>query len=62
MNYSDSMKAILLATINELAQDPEKYAVKPGVDFTRNRKLGPESVKFILFNSQPVQTGWLHDK
>ena len=22
----------------------------------------PESVKFILFNSQPVQTGWLHDK
>lgn len=40
MNYSDSIKAILLATINELAQNPEKYAVKPGVDFTRNRKLG----------------------
>lgn len=40
MNYSDSIKTILLATINELAQNPEKYAVKPGVDFTRNRKLG----------------------
>lgn len=40
MNYSDSIKAILLAAINELANDPEKYAVKPGVDFIRNRKLG----------------------
>lgn len=40
MNYSDSIKAILLATIHELAQDPKKYAVKPGVDFTRKRKLG----------------------
>ena len=40
MNYSDSIKAILLATINELAAQPEKYAVKPGVDFIRNRKMG----------------------
>ena len=39
MNYSDSIKAILLATINELAEQPEKYAVKPGVDFIRNRKM-----------------------
>ena len=27
-----------------------------------DNKYVPESVKFILFNSQPVQTGWLHDK
>ena len=40
MNYSDSIKAILLATINELAEQPEKYAVKPGVNFIRNRKMG----------------------
>ena len=40
MNYSDFIKTILLATINELSQDPEKYAVKPNIDFTRNRKLG----------------------
>lgn len=40
MNYSDSIKAILLATINELSKIPENYAVKPGVDFIRNRKLG----------------------
>ena len=40
MNYSDSIKAILLAAINELSKIPENYAVKPGVDFIRNRKLG----------------------
>ena len=37
MNYSDSIKAILLAAINDLSKTPEKYAVKPGVDFIRNR-------------------------
>ena len=36
MNYS-SIKAILLAFF---PKTPEKYAVKPGVDFIRNRKLG----------------------
>ena len=40
MNYSDSIKAILLAAINDLSKTPEKYAIKPGVDFIRNRKLG----------------------
>lgn len=40
MKYSDSVKTILLAAIDELAADPEKYAKRPGRDFTRNRKLG----------------------
>lgn len=40
MKYSDSVKAILLAAIDELAANPEKYANRPGKDFTRNRKLG----------------------
>lgn len=40
MKYSDSVKAILLAAIDELAADPEKYAQRPGKDFTRCRKLG----------------------
>lgn len=40
MKYSDSVKAILLAAIDELAASPEKYAQKPGRDFTRNRKIG----------------------
>lgn len=40
MKYSDSVKALLLAAVEELAADPEAYAKKPGRDFTRNRKLG----------------------
>lgn len=40
MEYSDSVKAVLLAAIDGLAADPETYANKPGRDFTRNRKLG----------------------
>ena len=40
MKHSDSVKAILLAAIDSLAADPEKYAKRPGRDFTRNRKLG----------------------
>ena len=39
MNYSDSIKAILLAAINDLSKTPEKYAVKPGVDFIRTENL-----------------------
>lgn len=40
MNYSKAVKAMLLASINDLASAPEKYAVQPGKDFTRNRKIG----------------------
>ncbi|MDD3797503.1 MAG: IS4 family transposase [Lachnospiraceae bacterium] len=40
MKYSDSVKAILLATINEFASNPDDYAVHPAKDFSRNRKLG----------------------
>ena len=40
MKHSDAIKAMLLMTINEIAADPRKYAVNPGKDFTRNRKMG----------------------
>lgn len=40
MKYSDSVKTILLASIDELAAVPENYAKRPGRDFSRNRKLG----------------------
>lgn len=50
MNYSDSIKAILLAAINELSKIPENYAVKPGVDFIRNRKLGFKDYIFFIFS------------
>lgn len=40
MKNSDAIKAFLFASINEIAADPKKYAVNPGKDFTRNRKMG----------------------
>lgn len=40
MKNSDAIKALLFASINEIAADPKKYAVNPGKDFTRNRKMG----------------------
>ena len=52
MNYSDSIKAILLADINELSKIPENYAVKPGVDFIRNRKLGFKDYIFYFIFSK----------
>lgn len=40
MKNSDYVKVLLLTTIDELLSQPEKYAKKPGRDFTRNRKMG----------------------
>lgn len=40
MKYFNSIKAILLDTISEIAADPSKYSVNPGKDFSRNRKMG----------------------
>lgn len=40
MKNSDAIKALLFASINEISADPKKYALNPGKDFTRNRKMG----------------------
>ena len=52
MKYSDSVKAILLAAIDDLAADPEKYAKRPGRDFTRNRKLGFKRLILMLLTME----------
>lgn len=52
MKYSDSVKAILLAAIDDLAADPEKYAKRPGRDFTRNRKLGFKQLVLMLLTME----------
>ena len=52
MKHSDTTKAILLSTINEIAADPRKYAVSPGRDFTRNRKMGFNDTIMILLTME----------
>lgn len=36
----DVVKSTLLDCIHEIATDPSRYAINPGKDFTRNRKIG----------------------
>lgn len=52
MKYSDSVKAILPAAIDGLAADPEKYAKRPGRDFTRNRKPGFKQLILMLLTME----------
>ena len=52
MKHSDAIKAMLLTTINEIAADPQKYAVHPGKDFSRNRKMGFHDTILMLLTME----------
>ena len=52
MKHSDAIKAILAAAINEFAANPDNYAVNPGKDFTRNRKLGFKDFLLLLLTME----------
>lgn len=52
MKNSDAIKALLFASINEIAADPQKYAVNPGKDFTRNRKMGFYDTLLLLLTME----------
>lgn len=52
MKYSDSVKAIFSDTIDEFAANPLNYAVNPGKDFSRNRKLGIKDFLLMLLTME----------
>lgn len=52
MKHSDAIKAMLLSAINEIAANPKKYAVNPGKDFTRNRKMGFHDTLMMLLTME----------
>lgn len=52
MKYSYDVKAMLLASIDSLAADPQKYAGNPGKDFSRNRKLGFKPLLCMLLTME----------
>ena len=52
MHYSKAVKSMLFASINELASDPEKYAVQPGKHFTRYRKIGFKDLLLMLLTME----------
>lgn len=52
MKNSDVIKALLFKAMNEIAADPKKYAVNPGRDFTRNRKMGFHNTLLMLLTME----------
>ena len=52
MKYSYAVKTMLLASIDALAADPQKYAVNPGKDFSRNRKLGFKQLLLLMLTME----------
>ena len=52
MKYSYAVKAMLFASINTLIANPENYAVCPGKDFSRNRKLGVKDLILLLLTME----------
>lgn len=52
MNYSNEGKSMLFSSIDELVSKPEIYAVKPGRDFSRCRKLGFKNLLLMLLTME----------
>lgn len=52
MHYSNAVKSMLLTSINELVSDPQKFAVQPGKDFTRYRKMGVRDLLLMLLTME----------
>ena len=52
MTYSNLMKQMLMASIDELSKAPEIYAVHPDKDFTRNRKISFHDFLLLLLTME----------
>ncbi len=52
MKSYEIIKSLLIAAIDELANNPEKYAMNPGKDFTRNRKVGLRNLILMLLTME----------
>ena len=52
MKFSHAVKAMLFSSINMLIAKPENYAVRPGKDFSRNRKLSVKTLIHMLLTME----------
>jgi hypothetical protein len=52
MLHHDFVKDLLLTSVSELESDPSKFAVNPGKDFTRKRKLGSNDLIRLLLTME----------
>ena len=59
MSFSHKVKNSLLQIISEMASSPERFAVNPGVDFSRNRKLPLSSLLHLILS---MEAGSMRDE
>ncbi len=59
MTFAEQVKEGLLKIIAEMAKHPEKYCKKPGVDFTRNRKMDFENLLRLMVS---MEAGTVRDE
>lgn len=52
MKTATDVKTALLASIHEIAANPEEYVLQPGKDFTRNRKIGMSDLLLSLLTME----------
>lgn len=52
MHNAHAIKSLLFATIEEISANPEKYALNPWKDFSRNRKLGFKKLIHLLLTME----------
>jgi len=57
MDYPAQAKSFLWADIHEMSEEPQRFAKKPGVDFSRKRKLWFEGLMRFLVSMESGTTG-----
>ena len=56
MNYPESVKALLLQDIQNMADNPDRFAVHPECDFSRHRKLDMAQLLYFLISMEKSST------
>lgn len=57
MNFANQVKQDLLDIINEMSHHTELYSMRPGKDFSRNRKLDFASLLHLCISMEAVLSG-----
>jgi len=58
MNYSESVKSILLQDIRDMADDPTHFVMHPERDFSRHRKIDMEQLLHFLIAMEKSSTSY----
>lgn len=51
MNHPESVKSVMLTTLDNMAYQPDEFVKDPGHDFTRKRKLDFKDTVLFVFDT-----------